>query len=307
MKRFPRLLLVLCVAIVAASVPARPVLAFSCADLDGASLYSDDGKLVYLGFFGHRFAKNSVMNLFGPHGSTTGAESVRNTSTIYGNQISHYGVVNIYAQHPPLIVRNGETIGRLTANTATVGGVALSSIDRVCTFKTGDQGTNVLLPGSPPWVAASDGEFLDKVVVRWDSGPGATSYIVGIGEPEKVAAEYLPETGATSMEISAAIFRLTPDHVYEFGVVALNEHGASDYVVDYGSVALTEPTATPVPPPGSTPTPTPGGTPRTPPDGTLTPAPGSTPGSPPDGTPGGTPFPIRTPSPGDVYLPITQK
>ncbi len=52
MKRFPRLLAVLCAVIVAAGIPARPALAVSCADLNGAALYSDEPTPVYLGFFG---------------------------------------------------------------------------------------------------------------------------------------------------------------------------------------------------------------------------------------------------------------
>ncbi len=70
------------------------------------------------------------MNLNGPYGSATGANSVRNTHGNddpppwgkYGNMVSQVSAGKwLYAQHPPLIVRGGHIFSRLTVNILSVG------------------------------------------------------------------------------------------------------------------------------------------------------------------------------------------
>lgn len=308
MKRFPRLLAVLCAVIVAAMVPARPALAVTCADLDGASIYSDEDLPVYLGFFGGATAQNSVMNLSGPYGSAVGANSVRNTHLKwdpppwgkYGNIVSLTSVNNLLATHPPLIVHGGHIIYRLTSNPLIPGGITLRSIDLGCTFTAMTHDTSRPLPGVPAWIRASDGEFSDKIAVRWGAAPGASVYILTMSNGPRSPWIAFPETSLMGMDVVG----LKPGQVYKFGVMGVNDIGPGSYVYDEGSMAVAG---------VNTPTATPGGTPAgTPVDtsSSLTPTPTSDDSGSPTPSPTAigtlTPTPEGTPA-ANLYLPVTRR
>ncbi len=309
-----RIFLALCIAFLAASAQARPVYAVSCVDLDGAAVYSDEPTPAFLGFLGNATATDSIMNLNGPHGSTTGEFSVRNPDSKYGKWVSHFGIINIYAIHPPLIFRDGVIIGRLTSSIYWPDRVSLNYIDTTCPFASGTWGTGGPVPGAPIWLTASDGTFSDKVAVRWGAATGAAKYILTMAKSKTEPPFFFRETTFTGMDI----VNLEPDHAYYFGVMATNANGPGPYVYDYGHVALPPdgtPVVTPVFTPAGTPVDAAGSTPETTPDGTLTTTPTPTPTSTSTPIPGETPSPSgsATPQTGDptgtpfVYLPITHK
>lgn len=104
----------------------------TCEQLDGASVYSQEPAPVFLGFFGASFIANSIYRTSGDYGSTTAARSMRNKSAIYGSTSSNYSASNPSATLPPIIVRNGATLGYVTTNTDLFGGFSLSVIDSAC-------------------------------------------------------------------------------------------------------------------------------------------------------------------------------
>lgn len=106
--------------------------ALTCDQLDGASVYSQEPVPVYLGFFGSQFISNSITRTSGDYGSTTSARSMRNKTAIYGSSTSNYSANNPSGTLPPIIVRNGATLGYVTTNTDLFGGYSLSSIDASC-------------------------------------------------------------------------------------------------------------------------------------------------------------------------------
>src|SRR6187397_1261801 len=84
-----------------ASAPGA-VSAFTCADLDGAYIVSEENPQVYLGFFGSPSAVDSIENPFGAYGNPSSVGSVRNTSGPYGSSSGQYSANNPSTSTPPL-------------------------------------------------------------------------------------------------------------------------------------------------------------------------------------------------------------
>jgi hypothetical protein len=106
----------------------------TCADLDGAYLLAQDPSATYLGFFGSRFAPESIMNEFGPYGSATSSSSVRNELGSFGNSTGPYSAQNSLASLPPRIRKNGAFLAYLSTNILQPPRVTLAFIDENCTF-----------------------------------------------------------------------------------------------------------------------------------------------------------------------------
>lgn len=61
--------------------------------------------------------RDSILNEFGPHGSSFRRESILNSFSPYGSPFSRYSACNPLATDPPVIVDNGGKFhGRLTVN-----------------------------------------------------------------------------------------------------------------------------------------------------------------------------------------------
>ncbi len=313
MKKLLGILAAICVVALAifAALPTLKVHARTtptCEELNGAVLYSDEDNPAYLGFFGAASAVNSIMNRNGPHGDSISAYSVRNKFSIYGDAVNKFSALNIYAQRAPIIVTGAKIIGRLTARTLTEAGILLSSIDLNCTFTALKHDTSRPLPGAAPWFIASDGEYTDKVLLRWGDAPGATAYVVTVSGGNLLFPILFPEANYTSL----AVVGLKAGVKYQFGVRALNQVGPGSYVYDFGFMGVPgegTPTNTPgaglgITPVGS-PIPPEGGTPNPSSTPTLTPSAGT---PTPPGTPGVVPnetvTPVGTPGPDTVYLPV---
>lgn len=74
------------------------------------------------------------MNDYGTYGSEYSSKSVRNEYGSYGSKYSTYSANNEYTSIPPIIYKNGFSIGYLTTNKFKAGGVSLSVIDASCIF-----------------------------------------------------------------------------------------------------------------------------------------------------------------------------
>jgi hypothetical protein len=109
----------------------------SCSDINGASLFSQESKPVYLGFFGNSVATDSINTSFGNYGSTYSSTSVRTTYSNYGSPYGSYSAMSATALSPPVIVKKGKAIAFLTANVSLTGlpALSLASID-ACSFSS---------------------------------------------------------------------------------------------------------------------------------------------------------------------------
>lgn len=106
---------------------------YTCDNLEGAIVLSQEQTPVYLGFFGSSIIYNSITNSIGPYGSTISSTSMQNDLSNYGSQFSNYSVANSLATLPPVVIKNGIIIGHITIN-PNINGLPLSTIVQSCTF-----------------------------------------------------------------------------------------------------------------------------------------------------------------------------
>lgn len=198
---------------------------YTCADLDGAYLYSQESTPVYLGFFGNAYASESVMNLYGSYGSPYNLKSVRNTVGTYGSSYSQYSANNSIALYPPQIYKYGILLGHLTTNTMKYNDISLTAIDEICSFSSSSPKTeSIAVPSRPTNVQASDGLYSDVIALSWNPVYEATSYNVYYGTSATDTPIPIDNTWQTSMDIIGA----TPGTNYYFWVSAVNSAGEGD-------------------------------------------------------------------------------
>jgi hypothetical protein len=106
----------------------------SCADIDGARIFSGEDSPVYLGFFGSDFASNSVNNQFGTYGSDFQSDSIRNSFGNYGSEFATYSHLNSFSLSYPIVVKNGKSLFNLTSNSFVLNSFSLAFIDESCSF-----------------------------------------------------------------------------------------------------------------------------------------------------------------------------
>ncbi len=93
-----------------------PGAAFSCASLEGAGIFSQDGK--FLGkITSNRFDQDSIGNLYGSYGAQSSPTSIFNKFGSYGSDFSNTSAFFQFASTPPVIVLNGKATWYLTINT----------------------------------------------------------------------------------------------------------------------------------------------------------------------------------------------
>jgi hypothetical protein len=82
----------------------------------GSQLIAGDG--VFLGVVSkNRMDSNSLGNSFGSFGNRYSATSIFNPYSQYGNKYSVYSPFNKYSTTPPVFIKNGRELGKLTVNT----------------------------------------------------------------------------------------------------------------------------------------------------------------------------------------------
>ena len=83
---------------------------------EGAAVFSDQKPPVYLGLVADEFVPESIFNIFEKYGSEFNPMGIWNTFGTYGSSFSYYSPFNMFAPNPPVIVKDGKIIGRLTIN-----------------------------------------------------------------------------------------------------------------------------------------------------------------------------------------------
>ena len=89
----------------------------------GAKVVADDDNHTYLGEIDDEFSYDSIFNDYGTYGSEYSSDSIWNDYGQFGGEYSLYSPLNRYSTTPPLILKNGRVIGRLTINKYVAGAV----------------------------------------------------------------------------------------------------------------------------------------------------------------------------------------
>lgn len=162
----------------------------TCADLDGASIFSSEDAPVYLGFMGNAFASDSIFNRFGTYGNEFSTSSVRNQFGRYGSSSSMFSAQNSFAVRPPRIIRDGVFIAYLSNNTSlTFRAVSLAAIDGACQFVSASPArfyatSPQSAPPPPPSEASAEAAFSGMWFNPEQDGHGLS---IAVHSPENVS------------------------------------------------------------------------------------------------------------------------
>lgn len=82
---------------------------------DGSYLIASDGQLLGM-ISDNRFDTDSILNKYGPFGSSYSPTSIFNRYSPYGSEYGALSISNPYCASPPKLIINGRLIGRVTEN-----------------------------------------------------------------------------------------------------------------------------------------------------------------------------------------------
>ena len=88
-----------------------------------AKIISAERKPAYLGTISNEFDIDSIFNKYGQYGSRYGVDSIWNQYGSYGSKFSLYSPFNEFSIDPPIIVKDGKVVGRLSVNKSIVDAV----------------------------------------------------------------------------------------------------------------------------------------------------------------------------------------
>ena len=103
---------------------------WDCYKFEGAKIIADDG--TYLGTLDDSWKTDSIYNDSGDHGNDYNSESIWNDYSDYGNEYSSQSAMNDSASEPPVLLKDGEVIGKLTTNDYEYEGVNPKVLKEVC-------------------------------------------------------------------------------------------------------------------------------------------------------------------------------
>ena len=106
------------------------VSSYECYELDGAKIIAEDG--TFLGTLGDSYEPDSIYNEYSDHGSTYDSDSIWNEYSDYGNEYSSQSPFNDYASDPPVLLKDGEVVGKLTTDPWEYDGVDPRSVGEDC-------------------------------------------------------------------------------------------------------------------------------------------------------------------------------
>jgi hypothetical protein len=120
---------------VMAAVWATPVGAQDFSDLHfrlrGATIVAQDYEKTYLGKLASAYDGDSIFNEQGPYGDRYSPKSIWNPDGRFGGEYSLFSPFNPHTRTPPVITRDGKTLGYLTVNESIEGAVSPEELEEI--------------------------------------------------------------------------------------------------------------------------------------------------------------------------------
>ena len=103
-----------------------------CDTVKGSVLIAQDEKNTFLGKIANTYDSQSIFNEYGNYGSEYSSTSIWNTYATFGSEYSSYSPFNSYTSTPPMIIKNKQIIGYLTANKSVKPSVTPNLLKALC-------------------------------------------------------------------------------------------------------------------------------------------------------------------------------
>ena len=103
---------------------------YRCFELEGAKIIAEDG--TFLGTLDDIYSADSIFNDYSDHGTDYSADSIWNEYSDWGNDYSSISPFNEYAADPPILIKEGEVVGKLTVKSYEIDAVDPNTVGKDC-------------------------------------------------------------------------------------------------------------------------------------------------------------------------------
>jgi hypothetical protein len=103
-----------------------------CNVVSGAVLIAQDPQNTKLGNVTNSYDSDSIFNEYGTYGSQYSSSSIWNEYGTFGSEYSQYSPFNAYSSNPPMIIKQGQIIGYLSANKRINNSVTPNLLKALC-------------------------------------------------------------------------------------------------------------------------------------------------------------------------------
>ena len=116
--------------ILSSNLHSESLSSFRCFELEGAKIIAEDG--TFLGTLDNSYSSDSIFNQFSDFGKEYHSDSIWNEYSDWGNNYSSMSPFNEYASTPPILLKDGEVVGKLTVKVFEYDGVNPYTVGKDC-------------------------------------------------------------------------------------------------------------------------------------------------------------------------------
>jgi len=116
--------------ILSSNLHSESLSSFRCFELEGAKIIAEDG--TFLGTLDNSYSSDSIFNQYSDFGKEYHSDSIWNEYSDWGNNYSSMSPFNEYASTPPILLKDGEVVGKLTVKVFEYDGVNPYTVGKDC-------------------------------------------------------------------------------------------------------------------------------------------------------------------------------
>ena len=125
-----KLLLFISLLLATNSIFSETLSSYRCFELEGAKIIAEDG--TFLGTLDNSYSADSIFNDYSDHGTDYSSDSIWNEYSDWGNDYSSISPFNEYATDPPILIKEGEVVGKLTVKSYEIDAVDPRKVGKDC-------------------------------------------------------------------------------------------------------------------------------------------------------------------------------
>tara|TARA_B100001123_G_C15261633_1_gene1006789 strand:- start:786 stop:1193 length:408 start_codon:yes stop_codon:yes gene_type:complete len=116
--------------ILSSHLHSESISSFRCFELEGAKIIAEDG--TFLGTLDNSYSSDSIFNQYSDFGKEYHSDSIWNEYSDWGNNYSSMSPFNEYASTPPILLKDGEVVGKLTVKAFEYDAVNPYTVGKDC-------------------------------------------------------------------------------------------------------------------------------------------------------------------------------
>jgi len=124
------ILLLLSLVSITSTIFSETLSSYRCFELEGAKIIAADG--TFLGTLDDSYSEDSIFNDYSDYGAEYSSDSIWNEYNDWGNSYSLTSPFNEHAADPPILIKEGEIVGKLTVKSYEVDAVDPNTAGKDC-------------------------------------------------------------------------------------------------------------------------------------------------------------------------------